>query len=181
MKLTNTKKSWGAIAQGLHWLIFILLVGQLAVGLYMEDLEPNDEKWQLYGLHKSFGLVILLFVVSRIVWRLKNMIPNEPNAPKWQLKVAHFVIMGLYFLMLAIPVNGILMSLMGGHPISFFDLFTIPAWEKNEAFAGIMNQGHTILAYILIAAICLHVGAALYHHFVMKDDVLKRMLPGRKD
>ena len=65
--------------------------------------------------------------------------------------------------------------------ISFFDLFTIPAWEKNEAFAGIMNQGHTILAYILIAAICLHVGAALYHHFVMKDDVLKRMLPGRKD
>jgi len=180
MQLYNTEKSWGAVAQILHWVIFVLFVGQLTVGLIMTDMEPSDQKWFFYGTHKAMGIVILGFVIARILWRLKSIIPADPKVPVWQLKAAETVILFLYFVMLALPITGLIMSLLGGHNISFFGLFTIEAFGKVPGISGVANEAHTYLSYAVIAAIAVHILAALYHHYIIKDDVLRRMLPGSK-
>lgn len=180
MQLKNTKESWGAVAQSLHWVIFILFVGQLAVGLIMSDMDPSDQKWFFYRTHKAMGIVILGFVFARILWRMKSLIPNDPKVPTWQLKAAETVVLFLYFMMLALPISGLMMSLLGGHNVSFFGLFTIEAFGKIPSISGVAHEAHSYLGYAVIAAIAVHIGAALYHHFVIKDDVLTRMLPGKK-
>lgn len=180
MQLKNTDRSWGSIAQTLHWVIFLLFVGQLTVGLIMTDMDPTDQKWFFYSTHKAMGIVILGFVLARLLWRLMNIIPRDPKVPVWQLKAAETIILLMYFMMLALPLTGLTMSLFGGHNVEFFGLFTLEAFEKAPTLAGVAHEAHTYFGYIVIAAILLHIGAALYHHFIVKDDILKRMLPGHR-
>jgi cytochrome b561 len=82
-------------------------------------------------------------------------------------------------LMLLMPVSGMVMSLMGGHPISVFSLFTIPALSQGGTAIGKLGGlAHTYVAYTMIAALVLHIGAALLHHFFFKDNVLRRIISG---
>ena len=177
--LKNTANRYGLIAITFHWVIALLILGMLALGLYMVDLPISLNKLRLYGWHKEFGILILILAMLRIFWRYLNVAPVLPThlarLQKIAAKSAHYI---FYFLMIAMPLTGWMMSSSAGVPVSFFGLFVLPDLvSANKNLSQLLASIHGWMAYFLIAMITLHVGAALQHHFYYKDDVLKRMMP----
>ena len=174
----NNEKKWGIIAQFLHWFVFAFLVGQITLGFIMGDFE-GDQKWALFDLHKALGMSVILVIVFRLLWRFMSPLPKDPPMPQWQNESARIVIWVLYFLMIMIPVSGYLMSTLGGHPIKIFDLGVIEPLMKDPELSKIANKAHKYMVWGIIGFASLHILAAFYHHFILKDDVLKRMLPNK--
>lgn len=176
--LLNTQTDYGWPAKTLHWLIGLLIIGMLALGLTMGDFE-GDTRFALYGIHKSIGAIILGLVVLRLLWRWTNYNPLLPEdfSPLGRLAArgGHFL---LYVCMLAMPLSGWVLSNAAGYPVSVFGWFNLPAIVgKNHDLHELAEEVHEWVAYGLIALIIGHIAAALYHHFIRKDLVLRRMLP----
>jgi cytochrome b561 len=131
-------------------------------------------------MHKSIGLTIMLLAAARLVWRAINPVPPLPNNLKWWERiVAHATHHGLYLLMFLMPLTGWLGSAAEGIPGSFYFLFPIPApVPANDTLAAILIGAHNVLSKLLIPAIVLHVSAAMKHLVVLRDGVMRRMLPG---
>lgn len=180
MSARNTAESWGWMAKALHWLVFLFIVGAL-VAVFMHDAYPkgSEERAALVGLHKSFGAGILALMLIRLVWRVTGSVPNPEPAPKWQLHAATLVHWALYAMLLIMPLSGVMMSEFAGRPVSFFGLFEIPIFvEQNKELAGqIKNLHEEVFAPVTILLIAGHVAAALWHHFITKDNALRKMLP----
>lgn len=177
--LKNTLETYGSGTRLLHWLVAILIISLLIVGFYMTSMEKSELKWYIYGLHKATGTVVLALVSLRIIWRLSNVWPGLPSdTPKWQLWLVRCNISFLYCMMVLMPLTGFLGSLVGGYDISFYGLFTIPAIAQDKEAGKWLFEIHEIAPYFLIASIGLHIFAAFYHHFIMRDNVLRRMLKG---
>ncbi len=175
MKLMNSNNQYGVGAITLHWLMAVLMITQLALGIYMTRVQFNDFVMSLYGLHKSIGVLILGLVILRLFWRYLNIVPtlNISFIEKLAAKVTMWL---LYGLMLALPITGWGMSSAAGHPVMFFGLFTLPDLvAANPATAATFNITHTYLAYFTIGLIVLHALGALKHHFIDKTDILTRM------
>jgi len=179
IKLKNTSETYGLIAKAFHWPMAIIMLGLLLLGLYMEGLDPSPDKYELYGLHKSFGLLILWMVGLRLIWRFYTKLPEpHENHQRWErvlAKIAHFL---LYVSMIGMPLTGWLMSSAGGHPVGFFGISMPSLMEKNEDFGKLMNETHSILAFTLVGVILLHAAGAMKHHFIDHDNTLKRMMAG---
>lgn len=175
--LRNTENSYGLIARILHWVVAFSIIGLICVGFFMSSLESSPEKFELYGMHKAFGVTVLFLIVLRIIWRLSDKIvlpPSDlPHIMKLGAKSGHFL---LYLFMLIMPISGVMMSRFGGYDIPVFGLFTISSLEKNKELATLSHTIHVTAIWGFIALIVLHIGAAFYHHFVRKDNVLIRML-----
>lgn len=177
--IKNTEGTYGSIAKLLHWSIGLLIIALIGVGFYMTDLPPSESKWFVYGMHKATGMVVLSLVAIRVLWRYMGTTPGLPDGiPGWQQIASRWTHYALYAMMVMMPVSGMMMSLMTDHPIDMFGLFIIPAIAKEPGIlAGGSYLMHTYVPYLLIGIISLHFVAALYHHFVRKDDILRRMLP----
>ena len=177
MELKNTDTNYGVVAKSLHWILAIMIIGLLSVGLYMEDLAPSDQKWQLYSLHKAIGIIALALVALRLIWRFMNPQPSLPtDIPAYQKLASRLTHYGLYFLMFAMPLAGWVMSSAGGHPISVFGLPIPPIVGEDKALGKLANTLHGLGGWAFIALISLHFAAALYHQFIRKDGILKRMV-----
>ena len=179
MKLTNTVFGYGVISKLFHWVMGLTIIGVLALGLYMTGLEKNPATFELYGIHKALGALILMAVVARFFWRQFTLVPALPGdmTPLERLAVAagHY---GLYFMMLFMPMVGWGLSSAAGYPVSVFGWFELPSLvEKNKVLADTFRELHEYGGYVFIALISVHVLAALYHHFIRKDQILTRMLP----
>ncbi|MFJ1267554.1 cytochrome b [Legionella lytica] len=176
MQIKNTTTRFGLIAILLHWIIAALLMGLLALGLYMVNLPISLEKLKLYGWHKEFGFLVLFLALFRLIWRLSNTTPEL--ALPWLEQIAARSMHGIFYgFMLAMPITGWLITSAAGLPASFFGLFSLPnlvAPDPNKL--TLFEWMHQWLGYALIVAICLHAAAALKHHFINKDDILRRML-----
>ncbi len=177
MQLTNTQNRYGSINILLHWVMAILIIGMLALGIYMTGLPNNALKLKLFGWHKEFGILVLMLVCVRIVWRISNVLPSLPTAmPYWEQFAARFVHWLFYLLMFAMPITGWLVTSAAGIGPSFFGLFVLPTLvAPDEKLLHLFAFIHKWLGYGLIAIICGHVAAALKHHFINKDDVLRRI------
>lgn len=176
--LKNTENSYGSIAKILHWVIGLFIICLIAVGFIMSSMDPAPEKFELYGMHKAFGVIVLCLVAIRILWRITNATvqATEGVPPILQLaaKAGHLL---LYIFMLVMPISGVLMSRFGGYPISVFEIFTIPAAsEKSPELAKLFHATHGYAAWGFVILITVHILAALYHHFIRKDDTLVRMI-----
>lgn len=179
MQAKNTPEHYGWIMMSLHWLIAILIIGLIILGLYMVPLAIGRFKLKLYGWHKEWGLLVLGLVALRLIWRWLNTNPSLP-IHMWLIEkiVARLMHYLFYVLMFLVPISGWLMSSAAGLPVSFFGLFILPDFVyPNEQSRLFFQQAHEILAYVLLACIVLHTLAALKHHFINKDDVLRKMLP----
>jgi cytochrome b561 len=140
-------------------------------------LENSPFKFEIYGLHKSFGIIILALVIGRIIWKAINPKPMEMDThEKWEKTLAKLAHGFLYLSMIGMPLTGWLMSSAGGHPVKLFGLELPALMEKNPDIGKLMNQTHEILSYMLIAAILLHAVGAFKHHFIDRDNTLKRMM-----
>lgn len=178
--LRNTKDSYGTVAITLHWIIAIMISSLVSVGLYMVDLPANDNKWYIYGIHKAIGVLLLTLVVLRAIYRLSNVQPTLPEKiPSFQINIAKINVFALYVMMFIMPLSGLFGSLTAGHDVSLFGLVNIPAFaDQYKAFAKWCWFTHETCTYLLIASILLHICGALYHHFVLKDNVLRRIIKG---
>lgn len=183
MNLKNSRQSYGSAAKFFHWMIAILIFGMLAMGFYMEGLDISPDKIQLYGWHKSTGIIVLALASMRLGWKIAKVTPLLPDGMRKVEKfLAHAGHAFLYFLMFAMPLSGWVMSSAAGFPVSVFGLFTLPniVAPDNMLKAQMMDL-HEVLAWVLVVMITLHTLAALLHHFHHKDNVLSRMLPFTKE
>lgn len=178
----DTREKLSPTTVFLHWVVGLTIIGLLAVGVYMAETET----FALYPWHKSFGQLIFVFVLLRVIWRIHNGWPTpiREYLPIEQLlaKVVHYVLLIGTVLM---PLSGFIMSAVGGNGVEFFGIEIVarnpdPADPKkviahSEAIAGLASAIHQWVGYTLIAALVLHVAGALKHHVVHKDGTLRRM------
>lgn len=178
MPLKSNAERWGSVAQWLHWLMAIGIIGAGALGWYMEGLPRGMDKIDAYALHKSIGLTVLALLVLRVAWRVFDRGPREEPAPRWQRLAARATHGLMYLLMLAIPLSGWLYNSARGYPLQWFKWINLPALvEKNDALGDFADQAHEFLAWVLAALLLAHAGAALVHHWFERDNTLLRMLP----
>lgn len=176
MQIADGKKTFGLISLLNHWVIGLAVIGLLTVGVILEGMPRGPEKAQLLGLHKASGVLVLGLALWRISWRLKSGFPAPaPDHPAWQritAKATHWFLMAA---IIAMPLSGLLWSLFAGRDVSMFGLFSIPAFTAAPEVAEIFQFAHRSLGKALIAAVALHVGAALYHVMADSDRTIGRM------
>lgn len=179
MPLENTAEKFGSLTKFLHWIIFMLFLLQYFL-VYRREFLPNDtqEKMRYLLLHKSIGICVLILAAIMVYWRKIGVRPKNPsNMTSKEIIAAKYTHLLLYIVMFIMPISGILMSLYAGYAVSFFGFFNLPMLvSKNETIGGIFYQMHVFCSYFIIALVAFHAFAALYHHYVRKDDVLKRMI-----
>lgn len=147
----------------------------------MHLMDPSSLKFELYQYHKSFGIMILLLSVLRLVWRLTHKPPALPKHMKpWERRMAGVSHKAFYVLMIGIPLSGWAMVSAStfGIKTRLFKLVTwphIPGVPQSEALEAQLKDAHEILAGLVFLLLILHIGAALKHHFKDKDDILSRM------
>ena len=178
--MKNTTNTYGVVAKIFHWLLFLMLTFSIVAGNFLASMPKGAEKLQAAGMHKSFGVALITLIMLRLVWRLINETPRLPDettaAEAFVAKAMHW---GLYVLMFAQPLAGIMMTQSAGYPVSFFGLFELPVLlDKNPELAKTFLSIHGTVWILLVIAVIGHAAAALHHHFIKKDNVLKQMTTG---
>jgi cytochrome b561 len=172
--IKNSQNSYGIVTKTIHWLMAILIICLTIIGFNLKDIGLP----LVYKAHKTIGFFILLLVLLRILWRFNNIVPKaNETLPKWMQIAAKATHLSLYILMILVPLSAFIASNAAQYPVSFLFLFDMPLLfdQKNIELAKSAMQIHKLLAFILAWFIALHVSAALYHHFIVKDNTLKRM------
>lgn len=170
---------WNRFAQVLHWLIALLILGLGTVGLVMTDMDPSIAKLKVYALHKSFGITVLALVALRLLWRISHRAPPPVPMPRWQHLSAQAVHALLYVMMFAVPLSGWMFNSAANFPLQWFGLFHVPSlWHADPEMKHLAREIHENGFWILIGLAVLHAAAAIKHHFIDKDETLRRMLPG---
>lgn len=176
--LRNSTHDYGSVAILLHWLIAFIVIGLTILGLYMVRLPLSLPKIRYYGWHKEWGMLVLGLIVVRLLWRWMNVLPQLTYLPRWEQNSARFVHRLFFIVLILMPLTGWLISSATGFPVSFFGLFLLPDLIPPSEHSRIFFQDvHRVMGYFLIGVLSLHVIAALKHHFINKDDILRRMLP----
>lgn len=177
--IRNTSERYGVVSQTLHWLVALLVFTQFVIGSIAADLPLGMQRLIFLARHKSIGMTIFVLVILRILWRLINKVPSLPvNMSAYQRQLARITHWLLYGILLCMPIAGWINSSASNLTVSWFGVFTWPDLvEPDKQIATIAKEIHHILGWILFMVISLHISAALYHHFMLKDNVLRRMLP----
>jgi len=181
MQLKNDESRYGAVAQFFHWIIVVLIVVQYVLANQADNLPLGVAKIAVLARHKSVGITILALVLLRLIWRLMGEVPvSPPDMSRWQKQSSRISHRALYTLLIATPMAGWLMSSARNFPVSWFGLVTLPDFisPSRPAYEW-LHDIHEFLALTLFCLALLHIAAALKHHFVDRDNVLRRMLPFR--
>jgi cytochrome b561 len=182
MMSNNPDPRYTRLTIALHWLMFFLMVGVYAF-MELRELFPkgSDPREAMKSLHFMLGLTILLLVLPRIAARLVGNTPSiQPEPPAWQQLTAKLAHLALYLFMLIMPILGWLTLSAAGKPIPFYG-FELPALvEENKELGKSLKEIHATIGEIGYFLIGLHVLAAIFHHFMQRDNTLTRMLPSRK-
>jgi cytochrome b561 len=180
MTARNTPMYWGWVAKSFHWLMFALIVGAWFAFEQHEGFpKGSTERAEWMNLHRAFGASVFFLVWLRLAWRFSSPAPDSVITSRWQHRAAEGVHWALYFLMIMMPLSGLLMSQFGGRAVSWFGVFDIPVFlSENKPLAEQLKSLHEDVWWpLLLTLIGLHVVAAVWHQFIVKDGVLKRMLP----
>lgn len=167
---------WGFIL--IHWLMALAIIGLYPLGLYIDSLSYYDPDYRtMPHLHKSIGILVMLTLALRIVWRTANRTPEELSQPLMLSIATRVVHLFLYLLMIISVVSGYMISTADGRAIEVFSWFSVPAFatgiENQEDIAGAIHW-YSTTALVILAG--LHTLAALKHHFINKDVTLKRIV-----
>lgn len=173
---THAIVRYNGVARAFHAAIAALVVFNLVSGIGGEAIE---KWWNPYPLHKGTGMVILVLSLARVGWRFTSAMPSWPDTMgSLQRLAAKATHAALYVLMLVLPVTGWIMSSANSkYPISVWGLFEWPKLgvTKGSALAEAAHEGHEILSFLMAGLVMLHIAAALHHHFIIKDNILRRM------
>jgi cytochrome b561 len=183
MTLKSDATRWGSLARFFHWTTVLLILTQATIGLIMVELPKRPNVIPVFNFHKSLGLTILAFAALRLLWRAFDRRPERPltmsHAQELAARFGHAL---LYTLIFALPLSGWLFdSASALRPLYWFDLFRVPSLTGGVGYhdlAEFAEDTHFWLFWCLAAVAAGHAAIALYHHFVARDPVLLRMLPG---
>lgn len=180
LQLRNSDLRYGSVAQLLHWAVAGLIVTQYVLALRASSLPLGVQKLATLAQHKSLGVTILGLAAIRLVWRAFNPVPPlPPHMIGWERGVADISHRLLYLLLFLTPLAGWFMSSARNFPVSWFGLMTLPdILRPSKIMFSIFRTMHWIMAYAMAAIAAVHIAAAIKHHFIDRDDVLTRMLPG---
>lgn len=178
MQIRDTGLGFGIVTLSLHWLSAILLLTIVAVGLTMARMAPSPDKTALVTVHGSLGLVVFALAAFRLFWRWRHYhpLPLGPVSPPAVI-VGRSVAIGLLLAGVVMPVIGAILISARGENIAAFGFLALPPLvANNRIVAQVAWFLHQAGAYAFIMGLGLHVYGALKHHFVLKDDTLRRML-----
>lgn len=179
--MNDTAVRYHPLSRFLHWLMALLILGLIAVGVYMHEL-PDDapNRLQLYTFHKTFGVIVFVLAWLRLAW---SQIAKPPMLPAvlqgWETALAKITKLGLYLLMIATPLVGYAMSNFADKPVALFGRLELPAlFAPGKDLAEAAGEVHEVFAFGLLALVVLHAAGALKHRLFDRPeaDVLKRML-----
>lgn len=179
MQWKNTRTGYGLVAITLHWVVALTVIGLAILGLWMVDLSYYSPWYRSAPFwHKSIGMTLFAVMLLRLLWRWGNPSPAHlPTHKRWELSLAAVVHVLLYLLLFVIVISGYLISTATGQGISVFGWFEVPA-----LISGLPSQAdraglvHYWVALGVLGLAALHALGALKHHFLDRDDTLRRML-----
>ncbi|MDH5254954.1 MAG: cytochrome b [Gammaproteobacteria bacterium] len=179
MNQLSPARRYSGVSKALHWVIALLAFSQLAMGKFFEV--EADEAEGLFGWHTALGLLVLALMLVRLGWRLTHAVPRLPeDTPGWQQVAARTMHIAFYTLLIALPLSGWLLTSVEGDPVTFFGWFGVPPLPVpgGEASEDLIEETHEVLGNVLLVLAGIHVLAGLKHHYIDRDDVLRRMMPG---
>ncbi len=181
--IRQTGNEWGLATKLIHWSTAALIVGNIAIGVYLGRIllfanAAHHGRWLfMMNQHKTIGLIVLLLVPLRAAWTFANPRPGLPGGmSKLHGIAAKISVASLYLAMLCVPLMGLLLSSFAHAEFKLFGIFdlTSPVARNLSAMAAFRTL-HQVSAYVLLALVCTHASAALTHHFILRDEVLRRM------
>lgn len=178
MRWRNSANNWGVISRLFHWVMAICILFMAGLGITMINVRLSPMKLEMFILHKSLGIFLLAIVIARIIWRLLNPTPKLPdNMSRYEKRFARLTHVWMYLLLIAIPISGWVINSAANFPLHWFGLFEIPAIaEPNIVTEEYAKKTHLLLLITLGITLLGHIIAALRHHFVLEDNILRRML-----
>jgi cytochrome b561 len=180
--IRNTKDAWGWPALALHWAVALLVIATFTLGLWMSEVPARADRPYYFAIHASLGITLLVVLAARIVWALFNPRPTPPfGTPTWQQAVARLTHLSLYALTFVAVVLGWLLAGTQEPPIEPQAFGVVPLSAPvalGESAEDFLEEAHELAAYALMALVGLHAAAALWHHYFLHDDTLRRMLSG---
>ncbi|MFL9896985.1 cytochrome b [Paraburkholderia fungorum] len=177
MVQVSTRPAYGAVARALHWLTALLIAMQFVIGWTMPDVHKDTQPVGLIAWHLGVGSTLIAVMVVRVVWRLTHRPTPDDLPPVLSIisRVTHFL---LYAALVVVPLLGWINASSRGWTVRLVGVVPYPALSApGSAFGNEMGDVHGILAWVLFALVGLHIAAALFHRFVLRDHVLQRMLP----
>lgn len=183
MQIRNLAIEYGTVSKLLHWLITLLFCVQYGSIYAKQYLLSNDSPYRVFliaSVHKPMGILIFGLSIFALIWHLCNLKPVWPIMPIAQKLLAHFVHSALYICMILMPLSGLIFAVYNGRPANFYNLFSVGFYlPVDKVLSKIYYNVHSTLSYIILGLIAVHIFGALYHHFIKKDFILKRMLFGK--
>lgn len=180
MALKNTDKAYGSVSKSVHWLVALMVLAMYLLALVFTHMEEGAEQKFVVMIHQSIGLIILALAIFRLSWRRLDPRPPLPDAMAIvERLLARGMQAFLYGALIVLPVTGYIFANAFGDEVSFFGLAMPRLLDKHIPIRNTAWFFHQWTAYLMLAALALHITGALLHHFVRRDEVLKRMLPGR--
>lgn len=181
--IKNSQDSWGWPAIGLHWIVAVLILGTFGLGLWMGEVPARADRPYYFAIHASLGITLLLILVVRIIWALLNPAPAAvAGTSPLQHAIGRFTHLTLYVLTLATVLVGWLLAGVKTTPIvpMAFGVLPMPSpLLLSHSAEDFLEEAHELAAYALMAFVALHVLAALWHHFILRDETLRRMVHSR--
>ena len=181
MALKSTSTRWGWVTRALHWSIALGVFGMLAAGFYAGSLDTGTPTGfnrfdVVIDIHKSFGMLILMLMVLRVLWRLSERTPKLPSTvPAWERIAARVAHLLLYVGLFAMPISGFLMASAHGETVRFFGISLPHVIELRGHWVHAAHSTHHAVAFVLLAIVGLHILGALKNHVVDRNDVLRNM------
>lgn len=182
MSLTNSTDRYGSLSIGMHWLMFLLIVAVYAC-IEMRDFFPkgSDPRNALKMWHFMLGLSVFALVWARLVLRVTQITPRiEPKQGAKQELVAKLIHLALYVLMIGMPLSGWIILSAAGKPVPFFGFTLPPLVAESKDFAKSIEEIHEVIGTTGYFLIGIHAVASLFHHYILRDNTLTRMLPDKK-
>ncbi len=181
MSLKSSDQNWGGLAKGFHWLSAVLIIGMICVGIAMVNfIEDAGLRFDLYQNHKTFGFVVLSLIILRGIWRIFDNSPQPLDTSPALKRAAKSLHLFFYAAIFAMIITGWMMvsASVLPIPVSIFGWFNVPPLTTPDAELELKYKAlHHIIGWFLLCAIFIHIAASLKHHFIDKNNVLKRMLP----
>ncbi len=173
-------RDYDPLTKLLHWLVFAAVAAQYAIGEFMPHIGRKSADEGLIAWHFIMGTVVLVAVVAALIWRVVHPVPQTSEIALWQKRLATLVHWLIYLLIFTMCILGWAATNYRGWEVKLFGIIPLPALApKGTPWAHTAGDIHTLLVNVLLGLVAVHVLAALYHHFIAKDGVLRRMLWAR--
>jgi cytochrome b561 len=177
--IRNTSSSWGSISRWLHWGLGLTIIALIAYGWWMNHIPARADRFFHRSIHSNIGYAVLVLMALRLIWRAINPVPASPEGtPRWQRILAAVNHWSLYAVTFLVIMLGWAHS--GARTQSYsdwFGLFHVPQFTSpDRAAAKAYEDQHIFFSYVLLALIVIHLAAALWHHFIRRDQVTARMV-----